>query len=225
MDNNLFLLYCHYGIKENYTDSQIIFRAIERSYRDFWRHISFQGKEVFNRDTAFERRSEYFLVENIHILFEVENQKQFDQEHYKMCNDLIQLYVDIEGITYGIVQRLINQTIVHLMVIESNLQLGYWNIDSVRKFFHVPVEKYTVQMATAKQKNKFQHMLHLQSAPLADSEIRYYMGYYSAEKVLPFEKWEFPEYIEYQLAIKRKFKKSILILWIGGLKHIWNELV
>ena len=42
MNENLFLLYNHYGIKETFTDSQIIFHAVNRSYRDFWRQISWQ---------------------------------------------------------------------------------------------------------------------------------------------------------------------------------------
>ena len=48
MNENLFLLYNHYGIKETFTDSQIIFHAVNRSYRDFWRQIHFHGKNVFN---------------------------------------------------------------------------------------------------------------------------------------------------------------------------------
>lgn len=61
MNENLFLLYNHYGIKETFTDSQIIFHAVNRSYRDFWRQIHFHGKNVFNQDTKNEYKSESFL--------------------------------------------------------------------------------------------------------------------------------------------------------------------
>lgn len=109
---------------------------------------------------------------------------------------------------YGIAQRLINQTLIHLIVIESNLQTGYWDINSARRFFHVPVETYTLQMATAYRRDTYKHVLHLKCAPLEDVTNRYHMGYYNIEKVLPFEEWEFPEYIEYQTTLRKTITES-----------------
>ena len=122
MNENLFLLYNHYGIKETFTDSQIIFHAVNRSYRDFWRQIHFHGKNVFNQDTKNEYKSEFFLSENLPRLFESETQQDFDKTHYALCNTLIHMYDGICKWSYGIAQRLINQTLVHLIVIEI---LGY----------------------------------------------------------------------------------------------------
>lgn len=208
MNENLFLLYNHYGIKETFTDSQIIFHAVNRSYRDFWRQIHFHGKNVFNQDTKNEYKSEFFLSENLPRLFESETQQDFDKTHYALCNTLIHMYDGICKWSYGIAQRLINQTLVHLIVIESNLQTRYWDINSARRFFHVPVETYTLQMATAYGRDTYKHVLHLKCAPLEDITNRYHMNYYNIEKVLPFEKWEFPEYIEYQTALRKTIEES-----------------
>ena len=179
MNENLFLLYNHYGIKETFTDSQIIFHAVNRSYRDFWRQIHFHGKNVFNQDTKNEYKSEFFLSENLPRLFESETQQDFDKTHYALCNTLIHMYDGICKWSYGIAQRLINQTLIHLIVIESNLQTGYWDITSTRRFFHVPVETYTLQMATAYGRDAYKHVLHLKCAPLEDVTNRYHMGYYN----------------------------------------------
>ena len=208
MNENLFLLYNHYGIKETFTDSQIIFHAVNRSYRDFWRQIHFHDKNVFNQDTKNEYKSESFLAENLPRLFESENQQDFDKTHYVLCNTLIHMYDGICKLSYGIAQRLINQTLIHLIVIESNLQTGYWDITATRRFFHVPVETYTLQMATAYGRDTYKHVLHLKCAPLEDVTNRYHMGYYNIEKVLPFEEWEFPEYIEYQTTLRKTITES-----------------
>lgn len=63
-------------------------------------------------------------------------------------------------------------------------------------------------MATAYGRNAYKHVLHLKCAPLEDVTNRYHMGYYNIEKVLPFEEWEFPEYIEYQTTLRKTITES-----------------
>ena len=48
-------------------------------------------------------------------------------------------------------------------------------------------------MATAYGRDTYKHVLHLKCAPLEDVTNHYHMNYYNIEKVLPFEKWEFPD--------------------------------
>ena len=111
MNENLFLLYNHYGIKETFTDSHIVFHAVNRSYRDFWRQIHFHGKNLFNQDTKNEYKSEFFLSENLPRLFESETQQDFDKTHYALCNTLIHMYDGICKWSYGIAQRL---SLIHI---------------------------------------------------------------------------------------------------------------
>lgn len=63
-------------------------------------------------------------------------------------------------------------------------------------------------MATAYRRDTYKHVLHLKCAPLEDVTNRYHMGYYNIEKVLPFEEWEFPEYIEYQTTLRKTITES-----------------
>lgn len=198
-NENKFLIHSHYGIQENFSSKKMIFEATRRSYRDFWRRIHFRGKTTFSERTEYERRAEYYLSEHLPMLFQVETQEMFDEKHYELCESLIGLYDDIGGIPYGVAQRLVNQTMIHLIVIETNLQTGYWNIADTRKFFHVPVELHTLQMATTKGRNDYQHILHLKCAPFKKDENDYIMDWFSTDqgKVIPSEQWNFPEYIEY----------------------------
>ena len=48
MKENKFLILEHYGIKENFSSTEIIFKAVMRSYRDFWRRINFNSKATFS---------------------------------------------------------------------------------------------------------------------------------------------------------------------------------
>lgn len=146
------------------------------------------------KKTEYERRSEYFLSEYLPMLFKAEKQEMFDEKHHELCELLIGLYDDIGGIPYGVAQRLINQTLIHLIVIESNLQTGYWNIEETRKFFHVPVELHTLQMSTIKGRDNYQHVLHLECATFKRDENSYEMNY--------------PEYIEYQTTLRKAIENS-----------------
>lgn len=209
-NENKFLIHSHYGIRENFSSKKMIFEATRRSYRDFWRRIHFRGKTTFSERTEYERRSEYYLSEHLPMLFQVETQEMFDEKHYELCESLIGLYDDIGGIPYGVAQRLVNQTMIHLIIIESNLQTGYWNIAEIRKYFHVPVELHTLQMATTKGQDDYQHVLHLKCAPYRKNKNDYEMDWFGPDpgKVIPFEQWNYPEYIEYQTTLRKALENS-----------------
>ena len=209
-NENKFLILSYYDIQENFSSEKMIFKAARRSYCDFWRRIHFPEKATFNQKTEYERRAEYFLSEHLPLFQEVDTQEMFDERHHELCELLISLYDDIGGIPYGVAQRLINQTLIHLIVIESNLQTGYWNIADTRKFFHVPVELHTLQMATTKGRNDYQHILHLKCAPFKKDENDYFMDWFSSDsgKIIPSEQWNFPEYIEYQMTLREAIENS-----------------
>ena len=209
-NENKFLILSYYGIQEHFSSKKMIFEAVRRSYRDFWRRISFQGKDTFSQKTEYERRAEHFLSEHLPLLQEVTTQELFDERHHELCELLISLYDDIGGIPYGVAQRLINQTLIHLIIIESNLQTGYWNIAEIRKYFHVPVELHTLQMATTKWQDDYQHVLHLKCAPYRKNKNDYEMDWFGPDpgKVIPFEQWNYPEYIEYQTTLRKALENS-----------------
>lgn len=70
----------------------------------------------------------------------------------------------------------------------------------------IPVTLYE---KTVIGKDEFNRPLH-QEIPVTIEDVtnRYHMGYYNIEKVLPFEEWEFPEYIEYQTTLRKTITES-----------------
>lgn len=80
--------------------------------------------------------------------------------------------------------------------------------DTLLHYFEDMYMEGLAPMATAYGRDTYKHVLHLKCAPLEDVTNRYHMGYYNIEKVLPFEEWEFPEYIEYQTTLRKTITES-----------------
>lgn len=224
MEENKYLLYSHYGIKENDTSSEIILKSAKKSYMDFCRRVSFQTRvPLENRDT-FERNVEKLLSDMIPNLLEVVGNKSgsqelFDRSHNDICEAIIHVYDSAGGQTYGIAQRWLNLTLMNMVVIESNLTTGFFPIIDARKFFHVPVEQYLLEAATTKQKDRFKHGLNLQFAPLKhDKSDDYQMDWYLPGKTQPFENWGYLEYMEFQNAVRSKVKES-------SMNHHYSDLL
>lgn len=213
MLENKYLLYSHYGIKENDTSPKIILRAAKKSYLDFCRRVSFQNRvPLENRDT-FQRNVENLLSDMIPSLLddvrsENGSQKLFDIKHNEICEAILHVYDCVGGQSYGIAQRWLNLTLMNLVVIDSNLKNGFLPIMDTRKFFHVPVDQYLLEAATSRYKDRFQHGLNLKYAPLKHNRPdNYQMDWYCPGKTQPFEYWEYPEYIEFQTAVRSKLKE------------------
>lgn len=209
MNENLYLLYCYYGIKKSDTSTDIIFKASQKSYGNFWRSVRFENKHFFTGNTLLRTRIDKCLSQNLPRLLESDSQDVFDKRHFELSTEIIHLYDDIGGIPYGVVWRCLNQTLINLIVIEKELHTGFWKIEDVRPFFHVPVELYTLQAATSKRKHKFQHTLCLKCAPSKEpTENTYSLDWFHPEKTLKFQYWKYPEYIEYQKALRNTLKES-----------------
>ena len=147
------------------------------------------------------------LVKELPTLFQTETQEVFDEKHHEICQDIIRIYDTTGGQAYGIAQRWVNQTLLHLLLIEDNLHTGYWNMKEYRKYFHVPVEQYVLEAAASKRKNKFMHGLNLMTAPLKhDKGENYQMGWYSPGEIQPPEFWDYPEYMEFQKTVRTRLK-------------------
>lgn len=205
MIENQYLIYTYYGVTQGEESESVIYKVARRTYLDFCRRISFQGKISIEQKYESERRIEDLLMKELSSLFQVRGQEEFDEKHHAVCQHVLQIYDRICSQTYGIAQRWVNQTLLHLVVIEANLHTDYWNIEDTRKYFHVPVEQYVLEAATSKRKHKFQNGLNLKSAPLKhDRTENYEMGWFYPGEIQPAEFWDYPEYIEFQRAVRAR---------------------
>ncbi len=210
---NLYLVYKHYGIGENDSGPRIIQKAAKVSYLDFCRRVSFQNHVPVNKRDGYERTVENLLSERIPpVLKAISNaengQEIFDAAHHELCQAIIEIYADVGGLSYGIAQRWLNLTLMNLEVIQPGMGKRFYPYAGTRWYFHVPVDRYLLEVATSKA-DKFKHGLRLKSAPIRrDGADGYQMDWFSAENTQPFEHWEYPEYMEFQLSIRKK-----LLLW------------
>ena len=155
MIENLYLLYSHYGIGGKDEGTDIIFKAARKAYRDFCRRISFQDRVPAEQRSVFERKVEHLLECELPALLETDSQMEFDEKHHEICQRVIQIYSDAGGQSYGIAQRWVNQTLMHLAVIEKNLHINDWNMEEKRKYFHVPIDQYLIEKLYNATKLKF----------------------------------------------------------------------
>ena len=161
-----YLVYQCYGVTQGEKEEDIIYRAAGKTYLDFRRRISFQGKVSVEQRRVITEKVKNLLVKELPILFQTGTQEAFDEKHHEICQNIIRIYESTGGQAYGIAQRWVNQTLLHLALIEDHLHTGYWNMKECRKYFHVPVEQYVLEAAASKRKNKFKYGLNLMTAPL-----------------------------------------------------------
>ena len=207
MTEGLYLVYSCYGISEKDDKADIIFKAARKAYLDFRRRISFQSQVPADQRSIFERQVEELLVNELPGLLAADTQDEFDKIHHQVCENILQVYSVVGKQSYGIAQRWVNQTLLHLALIEDNLHTGYWNMKECRKYFHIQVEQYVLEAAASKRKNKFKHGLNLMTVPLKhDKGENYQMGWYSPGEIQPPEFWDYPEYMEFQKAVRTRLK-------------------
>ena len=207
MIENQYLIYIFYKVIQGECKEDVIYKAAERAYLDFSRRISFQGKVPVEQRYELAKTVKNLLVKELPSLFQAVCQDDFDEKHHAICKHIVHIYDSIGSQAYGIAQRWVNQTLLHLAVIEKNLHMDYWNMEESRKYFHVPVEQYVLEAASSRRKNKFRHGLNLMAAPLKyEKEEKYKMDWYFPGKTQPAEYWSYPEYIEFQKAVRTKLK-------------------
>ena len=140
-----YLVYQCYGVTQGEKEEDIIYRAAGKTYLDFRRRISFQGKVSVEQRRVITEKVKNLLVKELPILFQTGTQEAFDEKHHEICQNIIRIYESTGGQAYGIAQRWVNQTLLHLALIEDHLHTGYWNMKECRKYFHVPVEQYVLE--------------------------------------------------------------------------------
>lgn len=221
MKEDLYLLYSHYDIREDDDDRKMIDRVARKVYREFARRVRFFKSSVTpEKSWDLQKETGKLLSELIPDLLTVNSQESFDKRHHEICEAVIHVYDSIGKQPYGIAQRWLNLTLLNLAVIESSLEIGYWNTMDTRQYFHVPVEQYVLEAAASKYKDRFRHGLYLKCAPLRHEEPdNYQMDWFIRGETQPFEVWEYSEYIEFQLAVRNKIKE-ISTAQEGGYKDV-----
>lgn len=207
MVEDQYLVYMCYGVIQGGKEEDIIYKTAGKAYMDFRRRISFQGKVSAEQRYDITEKVKNLLVKELPSLLQADTQETFDEKHHEICQDILCIYDSAGSQAYGIAQRWINQTLLYLTVLERNLHMDYWKIEGSRKYFHVPVEPYVLEAAASKRKNKFRHGLTLMAAPLKhDKGEHYRMGWYSPGEVQSPEFWDYPEYMEFQKAVRKRLK-------------------
>lgn len=115
------------AIKKGYDDAKRTFAGIKSPADTFWEELA---KEI-NLDAIFA------MKESI-------DQDQFDQEHKKMCDILIEMFKKegiYESVTYGQAQKIINMAFKYLYTYDcKNNQKN----KEVYKYCHMPLDRYTL---------------------------------------------------------------------------------
>lgn len=209
-----YLLFHHYGIRDEDDLESIICRAAEKAFRYFCRRISFYDHGSVDEKQRNVKETNLLLAARIPTLIaravsKSEDQSEFDECHRRVCEEVMRLYAETGGLSYGVAQRWLNQTLVNLVVIDHCTSLEKLNLQEVRKYFHVPVEESVVRVATERREGKYDHALKLPCAPYRDKNTgRVQMSCYRHGTTLSFEEWEHPEYMEFQTMIREKLNET-----------------
>ena len=215
MIENAYLLYANYGIKETDTQTDMITKAAEKSFKDFCRRVSYQQKVPIDRRTDMEREVENLLSTEIQNLLHTASQSnatqdRFDSVHHRICEAVLRVYDTIGGIPYGIAQRWLNLTLLNMVVIESTLAADVWPICNIRHFFHAPVDMYVLEAAASNNRSHpFQNGLSLKAAPIQHEDGAISLDWFIAGKTLPFEHWDYDLYRHFQTAIRERLQPDI----------------
>ncbi len=179
------------------------------------------------RDVPVSKKQEYLekvhriLPEKIPALLysvseETDAQDLFDKNHHALCGELISMGAGVCRIPYGVVQIWINETLMNLAVIDGAVAIEDLPIRSTRKYFHVPVEKFAMEAAARSERfyrcrNKIpKYALCLPCVPLAHDEPDIYqMDWYRHGRTQISRLWEYPEYMEFQIAVRNKIYELV----------------
>lgn len=210
---NAYLLYKYYHIYGKDDHLQIMLKAIQGAYMDPSRHGMFPVRMDDSRRENLVAATKNILADRIPLLLQAthetdDGQKTFDDMHHEICELIMQIYHEKSAQTYGIAQKWLNLALLHLAIIESNMETGYWPVKDTRKHFHVPAVSAVLEAATI-QKRKYPYELGLKCAPLLhDDPNEYQMDWYSSQKTQRVEEWGYREYMEFQITVRNELKKG-----------------
>jgi len=209
-----YLLYVFYDIRENDGISDLVYKASQKAYLDFCRRMSYQEKFPYKDSRTFSKEVSHMLSEQIPVMLESvrqedASQKLFDLKHKEMCDRILREFDSTGGQTYGIAQRWLNLTLMHMAVMEPLLATRYLPVVKARKYFHIPVSEPVIEAASCHVTDRYKHSLYLPCAPMKHDSDTYELGWYVPGKTQPYEKWEYAEYIEFQNTVRDRLSNAI----------------
>ncbi|MCD8118711.1 MAG: hypothetical protein LUE29_04395 [Lachnospiraceae bacterium] len=210
-----YLIFSYYGIHIGYDLDVIIYKAAEKAFQYFCRRIAFFGDESVDEKQRIVKETNRLLAKRIPGLIataasESGGQLQFDKRHREICEELMLLYERTGGLSFGVAQRWLNQTLMNLVVIDDCVALGGVSLEKARKYFHVPVEQNVLRVASEKRRGRYRNALYLPCAPYRDENTGLVqMSWYRHGATLSFEHWGYREYMEFQTLIRERLKEIV----------------
>lgn len=156
-----FLLYGYMKITVNNNSGEILEASIRKAYQDAASHVLKIKKEEdkkFCKKTATDaiRVAIEELKRGISDDYEYNKLQGYDAWHFRLCDDLCNIYKDCtfkedSSFTYGIAQKWVNMTIKYLYLMygwkresgdESFMNEYECMMSQNHKFFHVPLDSF-----------------------------------------------------------------------------------
>ena len=88
MIENQYLIYIFYKVIQGECKEDVIYKAAERTYLDFSRRISFQGKVPVEQRYELAKTVKNLLVKELPSLFQADSQDDFDEKHHAICKHI-----------------------------------------------------------------------------------------------------------------------------------------
>ena len=131
---NDFLLFLYFGKNENHIDN-----CLNRAYRDFNRTLH-KFSKLKNKKLIYFEAKEFLKDALINITQDrsMNNQKNFDKWHKKLCFDLKEIFSKnlYHNFYIGQAQKWINMTLKYIFVFQERIK-GFENL---LQFSHIPID-------------------------------------------------------------------------------------
>ena len=225
-----FWLFSYFGmdLKEiSFSEKQtIMFKCAQAAYQDLKRTLRFNKTEskVKNSEKNIVKAEHLgfcneickIICQQVPLLLNCSNMKEFDEKHRQICelikakaNDSDKLIIIKNGkeyltlertnekLYYGQSQKWLNMTLKYMWL------LGLWKneFDKIVPFMHIPVDSFIIE-SVWKDTN-------IKLPSLTDRAKKEY----SDDKVVPWSKWTFEEYIGFQDSLRTNCVKKNPIEW------------
>lgn len=208
-----FMLYAYFKLDINATEDEIVQKALDRAYSDATNEGAYNTRlyddmknpaetEKKERKAASDQVRDQ-AAEHIRSLLKslssCENMEDFDTEHTKACQALVEDYEKALGaqkFTYGNAQKWVNMSLKYLYLLGGALHACGRSVDFQKginrciAWLHVPIDSYIMEALYQEVE------LPLRNANVAYSKVRSKETYSSVTNYLqPWSKWTEDQYV------------------------------